>query len=52
MIGIVRYNAGNWGSVAGAFCRLGIPAASVETAAEISAVDGLIFPGRERPNRR
>ncbi len=45
MIGIVRYNAGNWGSVAGALRRLGIPATSVETADEISRVDGLIFPG-------
>jgi glutamine amidotransferase len=45
MIGIVRYNAGNWGSVAGALRRLGIPAVSVETADEISRVDGLIFPG-------
>lgn len=45
MIGILRYNAGNWGSVSRAVHRLGIPATTIETAADIAAVDGLIFPG-------
>jgi imidazole glycerol phosphate synthase glutamine amidotransferase subunit len=45
MIGILRYNAGNCGSVARSLRRLGIAARPVETAAEIAGVDGLIFPG-------
>ncbi|MEN6459342.1 MAG: imidazole glycerol phosphate synthase subunit HisH [Thermoguttaceae bacterium] len=45
MIGILRYNAGNWGSVARAIRRLGISAATVETADEMATVDGLVFPG-------
>jgi len=36
---------GQCGSVAGALRRLGVPAASVGTAAEIAVADGLIFPG-------
>lgn len=45
MIGILRYNAGNVGSVAKALTRLAIPSRIVETAEEIQSVDGLIFPG-------
>jgi imidazole glycerol-phosphate synthase subunit HisH len=45
MIGILRYNAGNWGSVAGAFRRLGIPAVPVDAADDIAGIDGLVFPG-------
>jgi len=45
MIGILRYTAGNLTSIAGALSRLGIPWRIVETEAEITGVDGLIFPG-------
>ena len=45
MIGILRYNAGNRVSVARALGRLGIRRRTVETAEEIAACDGLIFPG-------
>jgi glutamine amidotransferase len=45
MIGILRYNAGNVGSVAKALTRLAIPSRIVETTEEIQSVDGLIFPG-------
>ncbi len=45
MIGILRPNTGNTGSVERAFQRLGIPACIVETPQEISALDGLILPG-------
>ena len=45
MIGILRYNAGNAASIAGALRRLEIPSRMVETAEEIASIDGLIFPG-------
>jgi cyclase len=45
MIGILRYNAGNIGSVARSFNRLGIPVCIVNTVAELKAVSGLIVPG-------
>lgn len=44
-IGILRYNAGNVGSVAKALARLAIPSRIVESKEEIGAVSGLIFPG-------
>lgn len=45
MIGILRYNAGNVGSVVRALKRLGIPSRIVENEQDIAEVDGLIFPG-------
>ena len=45
MIGILRPNTGNTGSIERALQRLGIPSCFVQTPPEISAVDGLIFPG-------
>jgi imidazole glycerol-phosphate synthase subunit HisH len=45
MIGILRYNAGNRASVAKALGRLGFASRLVETAADIAACDGLVFPG-------
>ena len=45
MIGLLRYNAGNIGSVERALRRLGIAVRTVETAEEIASVGGLIFPG-------
>jgi glutamine amidotransferase len=45
MIGILRYNAGNAASIAGALRRLGIPSRMVETAEEIASVEGVVFPG-------
>ncbi|MFH0770203.1 MAG: imidazole glycerol phosphate synthase subunit HisH [Candidatus Peregrinibacteria bacterium] len=45
MIGILRPNTGNTGSVERALQRLGIPSCIVQTPQEISTTDGLIFPG-------
>ena len=45
MIGILRYNAGNIGSVTKALTRLAIPSKIVEDKEDIEAVSGLIFPG-------
>ncbi len=45
LIGILRYSAGNTGSVQRALMRLHISSCIVETSEGIAAVDGLIFPG-------
>lgn len=44
-IGILRYGAGNAGSVQRALARLGIPSRIVETAQELQGLSGLIVPG-------
>ncbi len=44
-VGILRYSAGNVGSVQRALSRLGIPSKFVETKEDLSSVSGLIFPG-------
>lgn len=45
MIGILRYNAGNVGSVQRALTRLNIPSQIIEKPTELEIVSGLIFPG-------
>ena len=45
MIGILRYNAGNVGSVARALNRLAIPSRIMEERDDLASVSGLIFPG-------
>ena len=45
MIGIIRYNAGNTGSVQRALTRLNIPSVIINTPDQLSSVDGVIFPG-------
>lgn len=45
MIGILRYNAGNVGSLQRALSRLGIPSKFAETREDLSSLAGLIFPG-------
>ena len=45
MIGILRYSAGNVGSVQRALTRLGIPSRIVEDAEELKELSGLIVPG-------
>ncbi|MBU0767243.1 imidazole glycerol phosphate synthase subunit HisH [Patescibacteria group bacterium] len=44
-IGILRYSAGNTGSVQRALTRLGIPSRIIEKPTELKDVDGIIFPG-------
>ncbi|MEI8229969.1 MAG: imidazole glycerol phosphate synthase subunit HisH [Candidatus Peregrinibacteria bacterium] len=44
-IGILKTSSGNTGSIQHALTRNGIPSRIVETAEEIDAVNGLIFPG-------
>ena len=44
-VGILRYNAGNTGSVQRALARLNIPSKIVEKPAELERVSGIIFPG-------
>ncbi|MCK9324798.1 MAG: imidazole glycerol phosphate synthase subunit HisH [Bacteroidales bacterium] len=44
-IGILRYNAGNVGSVQRALARLQIPSQIIEKPAELESVSGIIFPG-------
>ena len=45
MIGILRYNAGNTGSVQRALTRLNIPSKIIEKPEELARMDGIIFPG-------
>ena len=44
-IGILRYNAGNVGSVERALARLGIPSKVLTKPTELESVNGIIFPG-------
>ena len=44
-LGILRYSAGNVGSVQRALTRLGIPSRIVEDAEELKELSGLIVPG-------
>lgn len=45
MIGILRYSAGNTGSVQRALTRLNIPSQIIEKPEEQESVSGIIFPG-------
>jgi glutamine amidotransferase len=45
MIGILRYSAGNVGSVQRALSRLDVPSKIIEKPEELEEVDGLILPG-------
>ena len=45
MIGILRYNAGNTGSVQRALVRLSIPSKIIKKPEELERMDGIIFPG-------
>jgi len=45
MIGILRYSAGNVGSVQRALTRLSIPSRIVEEAGELKELSGLVVPG-------
>ncbi|NOS68270.1 MAG: imidazole glycerol phosphate synthase subunit HisH [Candidatus Peribacteraceae bacterium] len=49
-IGILRYNAGNIGSVQRALARLDIPVQVIETPDQLQDVSGLIFPGAGAAN--
>lgn len=48
MIAIVKYNAGNLGSVANALDRLGQKYKITDDPSKIKAADGVIFPGQGR----
>ncbi|MDP7645792.1 MAG: imidazole glycerol phosphate synthase subunit HisH [Candidatus Peribacteraceae bacterium] len=45
MIGIIRYSAGNTGSVQRALTRLNIPSKIIGKPVELGSVSGVIFPG-------
>ncbi|MDD5026185.1 MAG: imidazole glycerol phosphate synthase subunit HisH [Candidatus Peribacteraceae bacterium] len=45
MIGILRYNAGNTGSVQRALARLNIASKIIESPTDLESVSGMIFPG-------
>lgn len=44
-VGIIRYSAGNTGSVQRALTRLNIPSKIIEKPQELESVSGIIFPG-------